>query len=193
MQKISIENFGPIKECEVNVADYLVLTGEQASGKSTLAKCIYYSLHLKDVWFDVIQRNNNKRLIFQNNGLEEVLKNRSKVVFTQFFGSDSAGYNEGDITFDYCENRFVYIHLEKVAAQAVLDINFSDEIKEGIAQVQHKLDTDGAIKPARLHEYIDKEIFGIDMNVVYIPAGRSLLTMLSSQISYIWLFGHNRG
>lgn len=33
-----IKNFGPIKEAEIEVKSVLVLIGEQASGKSTVAK-----------------------------------------------------------------------------------------------------------------------------------------------------------
>ncbi|MBR1629662.1 MAG: AAA family ATPase [Lachnospiraceae bacterium] len=186
MQKICIDNFGPIKICEINVADYVVLTGEQASGKSTLAKSIYFFLHLKDVWFDIVQRNYIRRSLYQANSLEKTLVNKSKAVFTQFFGTDNFGFNEGNITFDYDENKCISIHLKQLSAQVELNICFSDEIREGIEQLQHKLYLDNAIKPSELHAYIDKEIFGIDMNVVYIPAGRSLLTMLSSQISYIY-------
>lgn len=42
MQKIIVENFGPIKHAEVELRDFVVLIGEQASGKSTLAKLVYF-------------------------------------------------------------------------------------------------------------------------------------------------------
>lgn len=42
MHKLHIENFGPIKKCEFTVDDFCVLTGAQASGKSTIAKVIFY-------------------------------------------------------------------------------------------------------------------------------------------------------
>lgn len=42
MQKIIINNFGAIKYAEIEVKKILVLIGEQASGKSTIAKLIYF-------------------------------------------------------------------------------------------------------------------------------------------------------
>ena len=42
MQKIIIKNFGPIKDAEIEIKKILVLIGEQASGKSTIAKLIYF-------------------------------------------------------------------------------------------------------------------------------------------------------
>lgn len=48
MQKIIIKNFGAIKEAEIDIPKTLVLIGEQASGKSTIAKLIYFFQTLKE-------------------------------------------------------------------------------------------------------------------------------------------------
>lgn len=42
MPYIKIANLGPIKECRMDIENFTVLTGQQASGKSTIAKCIYF-------------------------------------------------------------------------------------------------------------------------------------------------------
>ncbi len=39
---LRVRSFGPLRECELPVRDMLVLIGEQASGKSTLAKLLYF-------------------------------------------------------------------------------------------------------------------------------------------------------
>jgi dephospho-CoA kinase len=54
MQKIIINNFGAIKDAEIEVKKILVLIGEQASGKSTIAKLIYFFKSLKDDLFTQI-------------------------------------------------------------------------------------------------------------------------------------------
>jgi predicted ATPase len=41
MQQLFIQNFGPITEVEVQVEDFTVFIGPQASGKSTISKTIY--------------------------------------------------------------------------------------------------------------------------------------------------------
>ncbi|HEX2900773.1 MAG TPA: AAA family ATPase, partial [Bacteroidia bacterium] len=48
MEKITIKGFGPIKDAEIEVKKLLVLIGEQASGKSTIAKLIYFFKSLPD-------------------------------------------------------------------------------------------------------------------------------------------------
>ena len=41
MQRIIVKNFGPLKDIDLEIKDYMVFLGPQASGKSTLAKLIY--------------------------------------------------------------------------------------------------------------------------------------------------------
>lgn len=41
-QHLHVRDFGPIQSCDIEVQRLTVLTGPQASGKSTLAKLIYF-------------------------------------------------------------------------------------------------------------------------------------------------------
>lgn len=41
MQRIIVKNFGPLKDIDLEIKDFMVLIGPNASGKSTLAKLIY--------------------------------------------------------------------------------------------------------------------------------------------------------
>ena len=54
MQRIIIRDFGPIKNCELELAQFIVLTGAQAAGKSTIAKAVYYFSLAKEVCFSLI-------------------------------------------------------------------------------------------------------------------------------------------
>ena len=47
MQKLYIKNFRQITEAEIEIRDIMFLIGEQASGKSTIAKLIYFFKSLK--------------------------------------------------------------------------------------------------------------------------------------------------
>ncbi len=42
MQRIEIENFGPIKDVAFDIKPYTIFIGPQASGKSTIARCVYF-------------------------------------------------------------------------------------------------------------------------------------------------------
>ncbi|MBK8562198.1 MAG: AAA family ATPase [Saprospiraceae bacterium] len=42
MQKLIVRNFGPIRELDLDIKDLSLFIGEQATGKSTVAKLIYF-------------------------------------------------------------------------------------------------------------------------------------------------------
>jgi predicted ATPase len=47
MQRISIENLGPVKRFEADVTDVMLFIGTQASGKSTISKSIFIFKSIK--------------------------------------------------------------------------------------------------------------------------------------------------
>lgn len=53
MQKLIIENFKQITHAEIEVKDFLLLIGPQASGKSTIAKLIYFFKFLQQFYIDL--------------------------------------------------------------------------------------------------------------------------------------------
>jgi energy-coupling factor transporter ATP-binding protein EcfA2 len=52
MEKIIIKNFGPIEDAEIEIRKVLVLIGEQASGKSTIAKLVFFFKTIGEEVFD---------------------------------------------------------------------------------------------------------------------------------------------
>ena len=52
MHKIQIEYMGPVKELEVK--DFNLLIGEQATGKSTVAKAVYFFRIIKTTLADYL-------------------------------------------------------------------------------------------------------------------------------------------
>ena len=83
MQKIIIENFGPIQYAEIEVKKILVLIGEQASGKSTIAKLIYFFKSLKDDLFTQIYQDTNYSCLEPKSDIINPIIKK----FESFFGS----------------------------------------------------------------------------------------------------------
>ena len=52
MPKLIINKLGPVETCELECSQFMNFTGFQASGKSTIAKAIYYFRTIKD---DIIE------------------------------------------------------------------------------------------------------------------------------------------
>ena len=48
VHRLVLHNLGPVKDCDIRVNDFMVFTGPQASGKSTIAKAIFFFRTVKD-------------------------------------------------------------------------------------------------------------------------------------------------
>ena len=58
MAELVIQYFGPIRHCKIEEKRFMILTGAQASGKSTIAKVIFF---FRTVAEDVIQQIRTKK------------------------------------------------------------------------------------------------------------------------------------
>lgn len=64
MQRIIVKNFGPLKDIDLEIKDYMIFLGPQASGKSTLAKLIY---GFKEVIWNAFNNESNSLWNLINN------------------------------------------------------------------------------------------------------------------------------
>ena len=97
MQKIIIKNFGAIADAEIEIRKVLVLIGEQASGKSTIAKLIYFFKSLKDDVFSQIYQDKEKDYFDENTDIVFVLQEK----FYNWFGSIKNFSDDFQIKFYY--------------------------------------------------------------------------------------------
>lgn len=104
MQKIIIKNFGPIKYAEIEVKKILVLIGEQASGKSTIAKLIYFFKTIQEDLFSQIYRDKQNQSLDINSDILPPIQQK----FYNFFGPTN-NLPDFEITFYYSfnENKFL--------------------------------------------------------------------------------------
>ena len=80
MQRIEIENFGAIKNAKIDIKKVLILIGEQASGKSTIAKLIYFFKSLREDLISNIRENTDSK--FEVEFYHLIIEK-----FSDFFGS----------------------------------------------------------------------------------------------------------
>lgn len=104
MQKIIINNFGAIKYAEIEVKKILVLIGEQASGKSTIAKLIYFFKTIQEDLFSQIYRDKQNQYLDINSDILSPIQQK----FYNFFGPTN-NLPDFEITFYYSfnENKFL--------------------------------------------------------------------------------------
>jgi predicted ATPase len=107
MQKIIIKNFGPVKDAEIEIKKVMVLIGEQASGKSTIAKLIYFFKSLiQDVLNSVFESSESSDF-----NIEIDLANLVQQRFYMFFGYPSS-LPSFEIEFYYSIEKNKYLRLK---------------------------------------------------------------------------------
>lgn len=82
LQRLEIKNFGPVKSASIEIRPALILIGQQASGKSTIAKLIYFFQSLSTEFFSRFYQSSEERV---NMTQDLIIPIREK--FYDFFGS----------------------------------------------------------------------------------------------------------
>ena len=86
MQKLIIDNFKQITHAEIEVKDFLLLIGPQASGKSTIAKLIYFFKSIQQFYIDLFgvdDREMTVEKVILNYNLRIVKKFQEYFSFTE--------------------------------------------------------------------------------------------------------------
>jgi predicted ATPase len=138
MQKIIIKNFGAIAYAEIEVKKVLVLIGEQASGKSTIAKLIYFFKSLRDDVFKEIYQDKERDYFDKNSDVIFVVQEK----FYNWFGS-TKNIKNFDIKFYYSfeSNKYLHLNLDsKRIIQCEFSENFNnDDTFNSISQIKKYL------------------------------------------------------
>ncbi len=186
MQRLIIKNFGPIKNCDIDVKDFLVLTGPQASGKSTVAKSVFFFNYLKDILFQHVIKTNQRKSLFETRSLKESFVFEVRNAFVQSFG-ENVGNTDTSIKFVYDNGRFVEVTFnESNAGELIVVPKLNNELSKAIDMLDNEIKENGIKNADDIRKIIYSDIFKNDMEILYIPAGRSLLTLLSAQIGYLY-------
>lgn len=183
MAKIEIHNLGPISNCEMDVSQFTILTGAQASGKSTIAKAVFFCRTVKD---DIVDAISKRTLLGSENSLfndvMKILRNK----FLQLFGTSKAMSADMQLIYHYDDKTFIKISLRMQEGNDYISpnyvwITFSSNIEKFLG----KSFDEGTIKSGEVKNQVN-ELFKDDYEAVFIPAGRSLISLLTSQLNYLF-------
>lgn len=180
MAVIEINNLGPINHCRMDLKKFCVLTGPQASGKSTIAKAIFFFRTIKDDCLSLYSRE--KLSGVENGDLSHSLKKYLRGKFMQMFGSSWSMSMDMCMFYQFGENTYINLSLKKSTypgIQNYIEFAFSDDILQLLNSLNEKeYEREQVLKMLQ-------NVFQDDFETVYIPAGRSLITLLTSQLNYI--------
>ncbi len=198
MQKIIVRNFGPIREAEVEIKGLTILIGEQASGKSTLAKLIYFFKTLKKDLYN-LARYESASFEDPHNALElidKVIEN-FKLKFKQYFGSTAKLAHDYLIVFQFSETNSITISPE---SNNPLHIAFDNELffqiirtlkinTPFINRLNQNNDFDGLrFYENRLNEDLNR-LFSDNFEPLFVPAGRNITVSYPQEFKDYFLTG----
>lgn len=194
MHHIRIQNLGPIQSCEMDIDQFTILTGPQASGKSTVAKAVYFFRTIKDEIFDeCIDRSLQHSDTM--NGLIDAIYLRLKNKFSHIFGTAWTLAEDMMVEYEYAPHVSIRlqmlddgIHFQNDNNQlsywyGAVNCVFSDALMNSLLSLFGNLPV--SEYNSRLRNALS-EIFHDEYETIFIPAGRSMITLLTDQLSYIF-------
>ena len=201
MQRIEIKNFGPINELKLDIKDFMLFIGPQASGKSTIAKTIFFFKSLND---DLV-----KYLVsaLKKNDFAKPMETYVKIIRQKFLDYFGANIHLPAIYLKYHYSDSVWITVPSKHDNGYIVPEFSkvfeDTVKQLVQKAQEFYDSVMSKDPLllissdmvqigdRKREFISQvtqecnRLFGDERELIFIPAGRSLLATLADQLQFI--------
>lgn len=104
-QRLDITNFGPVRRASIEIKPVLILIGQQASGKSTIAKLIYFFQSLSSEFFSRFYQSSGEGVDMTQ---DLIIPIREK--FYDFFGS-TFHLPDFEIVYHYEESRYLSLSL----------------------------------------------------------------------------------
>lgn len=202
MHKLVINKLGPIEQCELGCTGFMTLTGFQASGKSTIAKAIYYFRTIKE---DIAELAKQQAISEMANHMSDVesgniyemqlrkkLENHLREKFLNTFGSSWGMQSEMYMEYHFTETCYIRISLKndnRYRTPNYIWLTFSEALNEFLQEKNNYLSITPLGVPEEELKFFKAELcklFDDYCSVVYIPAGRSMITLLSQQFNYIY-------
>ncbi|MBF0319431.1 MAG: AAA family ATPase [Nitrospirae bacterium] len=196
MQRIIIKNFGPIEDIDISINDIMIFIGPQASGKSTISKVIYFFKSLK---YELIK---NVMEYVVNNNVENPIGTFSRLVTSKLMAIWGPTQNLSNTYLKYVYKEGIFIEItikgtdvtynfSKVFTQTFWDIINRTKLFSSRQPVRDSkplssserisIESERKIFLTEI-EWLANELFSDERDVIFFPAGRSLLATFSDQI-----------
>lgn len=189
---LKIRHLGPIDSCELTIEKLTVFTGPQSNGKSTVAKAIYYFRTIKqDILNLMMQGGPGKVSDKENATWEYILKQRLRDKFMQLFGTSWIMPEDMEMTYTYKKGNSIRVFLvpdtkDYDSKRNYIDIEFSRNIQDYLCELEYRSFDNISIGQKDHEARALEELFADRYETVFIPAGRNLITLLSTQLNYIF-------
>lgn len=198
MPLLQITNFGPIQSFDFYLKKLNILIGKQASGKSTTAKLLFF-FKMIPLWLAIFNPKDKKGNLF------ELFQKDLRKKFLDLFGPVYHQRNLKLVYFfnDHNDDLYIQIFQDHQNKNRYISIRFDTETRTRIEELlTHLKDIssntqkiDGKISEKIIGQAIEnnfyqsmlessKKIFNQNQIPLFIPAGRTQLTLFSGQLVY---------
>lgn len=187
---IEINKLGPVNHCICDVNEFTVFTGPQSNGKSTIAKAIYFFRTIKQDIFSIMQQGGPSAVTdSRNSKWAHVLQQKLRNKFLELFGTSWIMPEDMYMNYTYKENVWVRVYL--TADPNNYDRNFvriaySTKLEDYLQDLDMQSFSDLTVKQLEQKEQVLIKLFDDPYETVFVPAGRNLITLLSTQLNYIF-------
>ena len=131
--KLRLYHVGPIQECDLDLNDFTVLTGPQSSGKSTVAKAVYFFRTVKQDILNIIMQGGPQAVSDRDDASwSMVLEQRLKNKFLQLFGTSWVMPLDMKMEYTYKKNVSIRVSLTENYDDPLknyIEIEFSGSVK----------------------------------------------------------------
>ena len=190
MHKLIIHNLGPISECELICTRFIALTGEQASGKSTIAKALYYFRTFKNDILDAVTSIMPSKFMKDsapNKTLIKILRDTLRKKFLRTFGYSVRELRKGmRIKYYYTKESVITVRLITDKNNSfILNVHLSEALVEFINEYEKYIMSDVVNVNKNNFSFLQSDInkfLDDTYETIYIPSGRSMLALLSSYV-----------
>ena len=185
MHHLFMENVGPVKQCNMDIDQFTILTGPQSSGKSTIAKSIFFFRTIKDDIFDVMLKRNHS--ITNELSLYKNVASQVRNKFLQLFGTSRALSNKLCMKYKYNEETYINVTLRLEKGTNYIAPNYIYfEFSKNIEDFLRKYNNFNFVEEKEIIQQQLKDLFSDDYEIIFIPAGRNLISLLTTQLNYIF-------
>lgn len=181
MHKLMIHRLGPIRHCELEIGCNMALTGNQAAGKSTIAKAVYFFRTLKE---DIAALAARRAFGPAGDARERMTTAFERLVRNKFLDTFGSSYKmERDMCMTYAFSDAVEVSVSLAesndfSAPNFVFVNYSPALRSFLLD---ETGADAETLRAKLAALFDDAY-----ETVYIPAGRSVLTVLGGPFNYFY-------
>lgn len=201
MSFFDIRNFGPINNLRIDVDKNInMIIGPQASGKSTIGKVLFFCKKIRDYYVDFILQD----VTFLQMHPNELYINFLKYIRRNFMGcfGTTKHMTSFEISYSYQNGQAIVLSLREGYAFFKFSYRLETDIRASLLdaymiyqenQLQENTNFVTIFNSKLLLKNemnihfteLANRFFGSDEDIVYIPAGRSLLSVLSDQLDVI--------